>query len=128
MLAVALHLLQGTPYIYQGKEIGMTNPHFTSINQYRDVESLNAYDNLKAQGYADKEIMQILDQKSRDNSRTPMQWTAGENAGFTSGTPWIDIPSNYQHINVEDEVENEHSILQTYRELIRLIYSGKISP
>lgn len=126
MLAVALHLLQGTLYIYQGEEIGMTNPHFTSINQYRDVESLNAYDNLKAQGYADKEIMQILDQKSRDNSRTPMQWTSGENAGFTSGTPWIDIPSNYQHINVEDEVENEHSILQTYRELIRLRHEHDI--
>ena len=126
MLAVALHMLQGTPYIYQGEEIGMTNPHFTNINQYRDVESLNAYDHLKAQGVPEKEILQILAQKSRDNSRTPMQWTAGEHAGFTSGTPWIDIPNNYQHINVEDEIENDHSVLQTYRELIRLRHEHDI--
>ncbi|MBF6138420.1 alpha,alpha-phosphotrehalase, partial [Nocardia otitidiscaviarum] len=84
MLAVALHMLQGTPYIYQGEEIGMTNPHFTSIDQYRDVESLNAYRNLKEQGVEEARIMQILAQKSRDNSRTPMQWTPAENAGFTS--------------------------------------------
>lgn len=126
MLAVALHMLQGTPYIYQGEEIGMTNPHFTHIDQYRDVESLNAYQNLKDKGYDETKIMQILAQKSRDNSRTPMQWTADENAGFTSGTPWIDIPENYRHINVEDDIENEHSILQTYRELIRLRHEHDI--
>lgn len=126
MLAVALHMLQGTPYIYQGEEIGMTNPHFTSIDQYRDVESLNAYRNLKEQGVEEARIMQILAQKSRDNSRTPMQWTPAENAGFTSGTPWIDIPDNARYINVEDEIENEHSVLQTYRELIRLRHEHDI--
>ena len=76
-LAIALHMLQGTPYIYQGEEIGMTNPHFSMMNQYRDVESLNAFQELKRKGYSEDYILKILDQKSRDNSRTPMQWTNG---------------------------------------------------
>ncbi|WP_457826392.1 alpha-amylase family glycosyl hydrolase, partial [Staphylococcus aureus] len=73
-LAIVLHMLQGTPYIYQGEEIGMTDPHFTSIGQYRDVESLNAYEMMQEKGYTEAEILTILGQKSRDNSRTPMQW------------------------------------------------------
>lgn len=101
MLAIALHMLQGTPYIYQGEEIGMTDPHFDSIQQYRDVESRNAYDNLVQQGIDESEVLTILGQKSRDNSRTPIQWTSEKQAGFTSGTPWIDIPNNTEHINVE---------------------------
>ncbi|MDM7864088.1 alpha,alpha-phosphotrehalase [Staphylococcus borealis] len=126
MLAIALHMLQGTPYIYQGEEIGMTDPHFDSIQQYRDVESRNAYDNLKEQGIDESEILTILGQKSRDNSRTPIQWTSGEQAGFTSGTPWIDIPNNTQYINVEAAIEDKTSVLHTYRELIRLRHEHDI--
>ena len=106
MLAIALHMLQGTPYIYQGEEIGMTDPHFDSIQQYRDVESRNAYDNLMQQGIDESEVLTILGQKSRDNSRTPIQWTSEKQAGFTSGTPWIDIPNNAEHINVEAAIED----------------------
>ncbi|MBI5973460.1 alpha,alpha-phosphotrehalase [Staphylococcus caledonicus] len=134
MLAIALHMLQGTPYIYQGEEIGMTDPHFNTIQQYRDIESLNAYTNLKHKGLAEDEILTILGQKSRDNSRTPIQWTAGHQAGFTTGTPWIDIPNNYKNVNVEAAIEDNHSILQTYRQLIALrhehdiITYGEIEP
>ncbi|AGC91509.1 alpha,alpha-phosphotrehalase [Staphylococcus warneri] len=133
-LAIALHMLQGTPYIYQGEEIGMTNPHFNSIDAYRDVESLNAYDYLKNQGYKEQEILEILDQKSRDNSRTPMQWNASNHAGFTTGEPWINIPQNYQHINVEEAMKDSESILHTYKTLISLrhhhdiITYGNIEP
>ncbi|MCG3399498.1 alpha,alpha-phosphotrehalase [Staphylococcus massiliensis] len=134
MLAIALHMLQGTPYIYQGEEIGMTNPHFTSIEAYRDVESLNAYKHLKEQGRSEAEIMAILDQKSRDNSRTPMQWSNERHAGFTEGSPWIDITENYQTINVEAAINDPNSVLHTYRELIRLRHEhdiltyGKVIP
>ncbi|MDU0462006.1 alpha,alpha-phosphotrehalase [Staphylococcus ureilyticus] len=134
MLAIVLHMLQGTPYIYQGEEIGMTDPHFNDIDQYRDIESLNAYHKLKGEGYPEAEILTILGQKSRDNSRTPVQWTNGENVGFTSGTPWIDIPDNYKEINVEAAIEDDQSILQTYRKLIKLrheydiITYGNIEP
>ncbi|QSY54221.1 alpha,alpha-phosphotrehalase [Staphylococcus simiae] len=120
MLAITLHMLQGTPYIYQGEEIGMTDPHFTSIDQYRDVESLNAYQNMKQKGYDEDYIMAILGQKSRDNSRTPMQWSADINAGFTEGKPWIEVARNYPTINVEQAIEDKDSILYTYKKLIDL--------
>nr|WP_242689010.1 alpha,alpha-phosphotrehalase [Staphylococcus simiae] len=120
MLAITLHMLQGTPYIYQGEEIGMTDPHFTSIDQYRDVESLNAYQNMKQKGYDEDDIMAILGQKSRDNSRTPMQWSADINAGFTEGKPWIEVARNYPTINVEQAIEDKDSILYTYKKLIDL--------
>ena len=126
MLAIALHMLQGTPYIYQGEEIGMTDPHFDSIQQYRDVESRNAYDNLVQQGIDESEVLTILGQKSRDNSRTPIQWTSEKQAGFTSGTPWIDIPNNAEHINVEAAIEDTTSVLHTYRELIKLRHEHDI--
>lgn len=126
MLAIALHMLQGTPYIYQGEEIGMTDPHFDSIQQYRDVESRNAYDNLVQQGIDENEVLTILGQKSRDNSRTPIQWTSEKQAGFTSGTPWIDIPNNAEHINVEAAIEDTTSVLHTYRELIKLRHEHDI--
>ncbi|OHR77497.1 alpha,alpha-phosphotrehalase [Staphylococcus sp. HMSC34B12] len=126
MLAIALHMLQGTPYIYQGEEIGMTDPHFDSIQQYRDVESRNAYDNLVQQGIDENEVLTILGQKSRDNSRTPIQWTSEKQAGFTSGTPWIDIPNNTEHINVEAAIEDTTSVLHTYRELIKLRHEHDI--
>ena len=120
MLAIVLHMLQGTPYIYQGEEIGMTDPHYTSIQKYRDVESLNAYTHLKEEGISEEEILTILSQKSRDNSRTPIQWNQNENAGFTSGTPWIDLPNNIDAINVEDAISNKDSVLHVYRQLIKL--------
>lgn len=126
MLAIALHMLQGTPYIYQGEEIGMTDPHFDSIQQYRDVESRNAYDNLMQQGIDESEVLTILGQKSRDNSRTPIQWTSEKQAGFTSGTPWINIPNNAEHINVEAAIEDTTSVLHTYRELIKLRHEHDI--
>lgn len=126
MLAIALHMLQGTPYIYQGEEIGMTDPHFDSIQQYRDVESRNAYDNLMQQGIDESEVLTILGQKSRDNSRTPIQWTSEKQAGFTSGTPWIDILNNAEHINVEAAIEDTTSVLHTYRELIKLRHEHDI--
>lgn len=120
MLAIVLHMLQGTTYIYQGEEIGMTDPHYTSIQKYRDVESLNAYTHLKEEGIPEEEILTILSQKSRDNSRTPIQWNQNENAGFTSGTPWIDLPKNIDTINVEDAISNKDSVLHVYRQLIKL--------
>ncbi|MDI9232056.1 alpha,alpha-phosphotrehalase [Staphylococcus caprae] len=125
-LAIALHMLQGTPYIYQGEEIGMTNPHFSMMNQYRDVESLNAFQELKRKGYSEDYILKILDQKSRDNSRTPMQWTNGEASGFTSGQPWIDIDPNYKEVNVEQAIEDDHSVFHMYRRLIDLRHNHDI--
>lgn len=126
MLAIALHMLQGTPYIYQGEEIGMTDPHFTSIEQYRDVESLNAYKAMQNKGYDKAEIIEILGQKSRDNSRTPVQWTNERNAGFTTGTPWIEIPNNYNTINVEAAIADNNSILYVYKKLIELRHKHEI--
>ena len=120
MLATTMHMMKGTPYIYQGEEIGMTNPNFTSIEQYRDVESLNAYKELQSEGKTDEEIIGILKQKSRDNARTPMQWTADEHAGFTSGTPWIAIADNYPDINVEKTLQDPDSIFDHYKQLIEL--------
>lgn len=120
MLATTLHLLQGTPYIYQGEEIGMTNPHYDDIQDYRDVESINAYNKLKASGKSEQQIMDILKQKSRDNSRTPVQWDDSPHAGFTSGTPWIDVARNYKDINVAQAVNDEESIFYHYKKLIEL--------
>lgn len=120
MLAMVLHGMQGTPYIYQGEEIGMTNPNFTSIEEYRDVESLNAYQILSDKRLDPAKILQILAQKSRDNSRTPMQWDASENAGFSQGKPWIDVAKNYREINVEQAVADKNSVFYTYQTLIKL--------
>ena len=120
MLATLIHLLRGTPYIYQGEEIGMTNPHFKSIEQYRDIESLNHYKILQNKGMTEKQALMILDVHSRDNARTPMQWNNTENAGFTTGTPWINPASNYTKINVENNLADENSIFYYYQKLIHL--------
>ncbi|MFC0975605.1 alpha,alpha-phosphotrehalase [Pasteurella multocida] len=120
MLAMILHGLQGTPYIYQGEEFGMTNPNFTTIEQYRDVESLNAYTELREKGIDETLIMQILAQKSRDNGRTPMQWDDSEQAGFTTGTAWIDVAKNYPHINAKAALADKNSVFYTYKALIAL--------
>ncbi|MCM3116405.1 alpha,alpha-phosphotrehalase [Neobacillus sp. MER 74] len=120
MLATALHLLQGTPYIYQGEEFGMTNPNFNSIDEYRDVESLNIFNIKKNEGMDEQEIIEILKQKSRDNSRTPVQWNATKHAGFTSGTPWIETARNYQEINAEKALKDSNSIFSHYQKLIKM--------
>ncbi|WP_299091267.1 alpha,alpha-phosphotrehalase [uncultured Metabacillus sp.] len=120
MLATTIHMMQGTPYIYQGEEFGMTDPKFTSIDQYRDVESLNMYSILKEKGMPEKEILEILQRKSRDNSRTPVQWDNTEQAGFTTGTPWIDVAENYKDINAENALNDPNSIFYHYKKLISL--------
>lgn len=120
MLAAAIHLMRGTPYIYQGEEIGMTNADFADIADYRDVESINYHDILRESGLSEVETMKIIEARSRDNGRTPMQWTAGESAGFTSGTPWLGVNRNHASINVECEQQDTDSILAFYRELIAL--------
>ena len=120
MLAATIHLMQGTPYIYQGEEIGMTNPKFSSIDEYRDVESLNVYEIKRAQGMNENEILEILKHKSRDNSRTPVQWSDEPNAGFTKGKPWINPGDNYREINVEKALDEEDSIFYFYQKLIAL--------
>jgi trehalose-6-phosphate hydrolase len=120
MLATTIHLMQGTPYIYQGEEFGMTDPKFTSIDQYRDVESLNMYTILKEKGMSEEEILEILKRKSRDNSRTPVQWDDSEHAGFTTGTPWIDVAANHKEINAEHALNDPNSVFYHYQKLISL--------
>nr|WP_263326747.1 alpha,alpha-phosphotrehalase [Neobacillus sp. Marseille-Q6967] len=120
MLATALHFMQGTPYVYQGEEFGMTNPNFDRIEDYRDVESLNIYEIKKNEGMSEQEIIEILKQKSRDNSRTPVQWDSSPNAGFTSGTPWINTAKNYQVINADHALKDQDSIFYHYKKLTEL--------
>ncbi|TDT51050.1 alpha,alpha-phosphotrehalase [Fonticella tunisiensis] len=120
MLATTIHMMRGTPYIYQGEEIGMTNPYFDKIELHRDVESINYYNILKEQGKDEDEIIRILQAKSRDNSRTPMQWDSSENGGFTTGTPWISLAENYKKINVEADLKDRDSIFYHYQRLIKL--------
>jgi oligo-1,6-glucosidase len=121
LLATILHLHRGTPYVYQGEEIGMTNAHFTTIGQYEDIESLNYYSEALAEGAEPTVLLEQLAFRSRDNARTPMQWTAGPQAGFTTGSPWIGVNSNSADINVEaDRSAGERSIFAYYQRLIRL--------
>lgn len=120
MLASTLHGLQGTPYIYQGEEIGMTNPGYQRIDDYQDVESRNIFAIKQAEGMSEAEILAILGAKSRDNSRTPMQWSAAANAGFTQGTPWLKPAANYPEINAEAALADQHSVFWHYRDLIAL--------
>lgn len=120
MLATSIHLMRGTPYIYQGEELGMTNAHYTSIDQYRDVESLNYHKILLEEGKTEEEAMKILGERSRDNGRTPMQWDDSQYAGFSSVPPWISIPDNYPTINAAREMDDPDSIFTYYQELIRL--------
>ena len=120
MLAGLIHGLRGTPYVYQGEELGMTNAGFTRLDQYRDVESLNHFQILRDKGLSEESVYNILKIHSRDNSRTPMQWTAGENGGFTTGTPWIGVNPNTSRINAASQVDDPDSIFAYYKALIRL--------
>ncbi|HGJ8196080.1 TPA: alpha,alpha-phosphotrehalase [Streptococcus pneumoniae] len=118
MLAASIHLSRGTPYIYMGEEIGMIDPDYDSMADYVDVESLNAYQMLLEEGKSQQEAFQIIQSKSRDNSRIPMQWDASENAGFSTGTPWLKAGKSYKYINVENEIQGP--IFTFYQDLIRL--------
>lgn len=120
MFAILLHLMKGTPYIFQGEEIGMTNRVITDISEARDIETINLYHERMERGYAEADIFESLNAKSRDNARTPMQWDASENAGFTSGDPWIPANPNYSAINVTRDLEDPESIFYTYQKLIAL--------
>lgn len=120
MLATCIHLLRGTPYIYQGEELGMPNPGYRSIEEYRDVESVNYYHILLQEGKTQEEALRILGQRSRDNGRSPMQWHGGEYAGFSTSQPWIGIPEHYQYINVQEEEKDADSVLHYYRRLVAL--------
>ncbi|CAH6950368.1 trehalose-6-phosphate hydrolase [Vibrio chagasii] len=121
MLAASVHMMQGTPYIYQGEEIGMTNPGYTEISQYRDVESTNMYDIMvNRDGVDHQDMMAILAQKSRDNSRTPMQWNSEAHAGFSKAQPWLDVANNYPEINAEQALEDTDSVFYFYKSLIEL--------
>lgn len=120
MLAGMIHLMRGTPYVYQGEEIGMTNPHYRSIEQYVDVESRNYYEILLKEGKTKAEALEILAARSRDNSRTPMQWKDEKYCGFSETEPWIPVSDNYEKINVEKQLQDKNSILEFYKKLIAL--------
>jgi len=121
MLATVLHLMQGTPFIYQGEEIGMTNCEFNNATEFRDVEIINFYNEfIHNPDWSERKILDAINAKGRDNARTPMQWTDGENAGFSSQLPWIKLNQNYNEINIENDLNNSDSILNFYKTLIKL--------
>jgi oligo-1,6-glucosidase len=127
MLATCLHMIKGTPYIYQGEELGMTNFPFQDMSQFKDIESLNIYEQLVGEGLVSHDkMMSYLRFKSRDNARTPMQWNDDSHAGFTSGTPWIQVNPNYEKINANKEVSDENSVFHYYKKLIQLRKSHDI--
>ncbi|MDT2831671.1 alpha-glucosidase [Vagococcus carniphilus] len=118
--AILLHMMKGTPYIYQGEEIGMTNYPVSSIDEVEDIESVNMYNERLSLGFTKEEIITSINGKGRDNARTPMQWDKTENAGFTTGTPWLHVNPNHKDINVESALEDKNSIFYTYQKLIQL--------
>lgn len=120
MFAILLHMMKGTPYIYQGEEIGMTNCPISSIEEVDDIESINMYNERLAQGYTKEAILSSINAKGRDNARTPMQWDESENAGFTKGTPWLHVNPNYPMINAKENLADTNSIFYTYKKLIEL--------
>ncbi|RKD30884.1 glycoside hydrolase family 13 protein [Lacrimispora algidixylanolytica] len=121
MLATCLHMMKGTPYIYQGEELGMTNYPFSDISQFQDIESKNAYEELVGGGHTSQErMMEYLRCKSRDNARTPMQWNDKEQAGFTNGIPWLAVNPNFKEINADQQIEDPASVFSYYKKLIAL--------
>ena len=121
MLAICLHMMQGTPYIYQGEEIGMKNIEFQSIEECNDIEAINAYKEYTSDGrISPEDMMRYINKKGRDNARTPMQWNDTENAGFTTGTPWFTINPNYKEVNVAEQEKDPDSILNFYKHLIQM--------
>lgn len=126
MLALCLHGMKGTPYIYQGEEIGMTNVSFPSIQSYKDIETLNWFNEKKDKDNKEKDLLKPIHERGRDNARTPMQWNERRHAGFTTGTPWIEANPNYKQINVENALANKDSIFYFYKQLIALRKSEEI--
>ena len=120
MLATLLHMMQGTPYIYQGEEIGMLNAHFDNIGDYEDIESLNAHKNMINAGKTEEEALAVLRERSRDNARTPVQWDNTENSGFTTGKPWIKMGKMADGINAEEDLKSENSVFAYYKKLINM--------
>lgn len=126
MFAIALHLMRGTPYIYNGEEIGMTNCPINDISEVEDLESINMYNERLSQGYSKAEIIKSINAKGRDNARRPMQWSKEASSGFTSGKPWLALNSNYKEINVQAALMDPQSIFYTYQHLIKLRHENKI--
>ncbi|WP_026689140.1 glycoside hydrolase family 13 protein [Alteribacter aurantiacus] len=126
MLATLLHMMKGTPYIFQGEEIGMTNVRFESIDDYEDIETLNMYKEKREQGVPHKTIMEGIYVKGRDNARTPVQWNSDKHAGFTTGTPWLKVNPNYTKINAEQAVNDPNSTYHYYKKLIELRHNNEI--
>lgn len=129
MLATTLHMMQGTPYVYEGEELGMTNVHFKELSEYEDIESINAYHQLveKERVVAPEQMLEYLSFMSRDNSRTPMQWSAEKNAGFTDGAkPWYGLNPNYRQINAENELKQEGSVFYYYQKLIKMRHDSEL--
>ncbi|EKB3548844.1 alpha,alpha-phosphotrehalase [Listeria monocytogenes] len=120
LLGATIHFMRGTPFVYMGEEIGMMNPKFPTIDDYVDVETLNHFDILQKNGLSEQEVMEIIKERSRDNSRTPMQWDDSQNAGFTTGTPWLKVADNAKEINVQTALSNKASIFYFYQKLIAL--------
>ncbi|CAM4021265.1 glycoside hydrolase family 13 protein [Alkalicoccus chagannorensis] len=120
MLALLLHMMKGTPFIYQGEEIGMTNVQFEEIADYQDIETINMYNEQRRNGVPHEELMHRIYTKGRDNARTPMQWDSSKHAGFTEGTPWLKVNPNYPEINAAEAMEDQDSIFYFYQQLIRL--------
>ncbi len=127
LLATCIHMMQGTPYVYQGEELGMSNAYFENLEDYRDIESINAYHELTEKcGVSHDEMMGYLKRISRDNARTPMQWDDSKNAGFTTGTPWIKVNPNYVTVNAAAQVKDPDSVFSYYKKLIRLRHENPV--
>ncbi|WP_455718811.1 glycoside hydrolase family 13 protein [Anaerosporobacter sp.] len=127
LLATCLHMMQGTPYVYQGEELGMTNFNFERLDQCRDIETFHYYDELTDAGiYTKEDMMACIRARGRDNARTPMQWDSSENAGFTTGTPWIEVNPNYVEINVNEQLKREDSVFHYYQKIIKLRHENEI--
>ena len=127
MLGTCLHMMQGTPYIYEGEELGMTNADFTKLEEYKDVEALDIFkDFTERKGFSKEDTLHLLHLKSRDNARTPMQWDDSANAGFTTGTPWISVNKNYTQINAKAALEDKDSVFYYYQKLIRLRHQYEV--
>ena len=127
MLATCLHMMQGTPYVYQGEELGMTNAYFNKLEDYKDIESIQYYTELTDAGLMEPDyMMKCLMLRSRDNARTPMQWTSGENGGFTKGTPWLKVNPLFKDVNVEAQEQDPDSVLNYYRKLVALRKSDEL--
>lgn len=127
MLATCLHMMQGTPYVYQGEELGMTNCPFGSLADLRDIESINAFREMTETGkIAPDDMMRYIRLRGRDNARTPMQWDDGGNAGFTTGTPWIMVNPNYEEVNAKKELADPDSVFHYYKRLIAMRRQEKL--